>query len=84
MTVMLLQGFTFYLAMLNNIFSICGLAGVLNAHRELVIAFFAFNAAQMVFSFHFFVDMVADARKWRVTAHLPAALLAFTTIHGLL
>ena len=58
-----LQGFTFYLAIINNIFSICGLAGVLNAHRELVIAFFAFNAAQMVFSFHFFVDMVADARE---------------------
>eukprot|EP00878_Enallax_costatus_P004499 GHUV01004739.1.p1 GENE.GHUV01004739.1~~GHUV01004739.1.p1 ORF type:complete len:208 (+),score=52.02 GHUV01004739.1:267-890(+) len=56
------MGFTFYLAIINNIFSICGLAGVLNAHRELVIAFFAFNAAQMVFSFHFFVDMVADAR----------------------
>lgn len=59
----LVQGFTFYLAIINNIFSICGLAGVLNAHRELVIAFFAFNAAQMVFSFHFFVDMVADARE---------------------
>lgn len=56
------MGFTFYLAIINNIFSICGLAGVLNAHRELVIGFFAFNAAQMVFSFHFFVDMVADAR----------------------
>lgn len=30
------------------------------AQRELVIAFFAYNAAQMVFSFHFFVDMVTD------------------------
>jgi hypothetical protein len=29
--------------------------------RELVIAFFAYNAAQMVVSFHFFVDMVTDA-----------------------
>eukprot|EP00882_Tetradesmus_deserticola_P005835 GHRQ01006142.1.p1 GENE.GHRQ01006142.1~~GHRQ01006142.1.p1 ORF type:complete len:212 (+),score=82.53 GHRQ01006142.1:173-808(+) len=54
------MGFTFYLAIINNIFSIAGLAGVLNAQRELVIAFFAYNAAQMVFSFHFFVDMVTD------------------------
>ena len=46
----------FYLAIVNNIFSICGLAGVLNAHRELVIAFFAFNATQMVVAFHYFVS----------------------------
>lgn len=58
------MGFTFYLAIVNNIFSICGLAGVLNAQRELVIAFFAYNAAQMVISFHFFVDMVTDAGGW--------------------
>eukprot|EP00775_Hariotina_reticulata_P005444 gene5444-5678_t len=55
------MGFTFYLAIINNVFSICGLAGVINAQRELVIAFFAYNAAQMVVSFHFFVDMVTDA-----------------------
>ncbi|WIA38466.1 hypothetical protein OEZ86_001789 [Tetradesmus obliquus] len=55
------MGFTFYLAIINNIFSIAGLAGVLNAQRELVIAFFAYNAAQMVLSFHFFVDMATDA-----------------------
>jgi hypothetical protein len=59
-----LQGFTFWLAIANNIFAICGLAGVLNAHRELVIAFFAFNATQMVALFHFFIDMLADARKY--------------------
>jgi hypothetical protein len=58
-----LQGLTFWLAIANNIFSICGLAGVLNAHRELVIAFFAFNATQMVALFHFFVDLLTDARE---------------------
>jgi hypothetical protein len=58
-----LQGLTFWLAIANNIFSICGLAGVLNAQRELVIAFFAFNATQMVALFHFFVDLLADARE---------------------
>jgi hypothetical protein len=57
------QGFTFWLAIANNIFAICGLAGVLNQQRELVIAFFAFNATQMVALFHFFIDLVADARK---------------------
>jgi len=55
------MGMIFYLAIVNNIFSICGLAGVLNAHRELVIAFFAFNATQMVVAFHYLVDMVAEA-----------------------
>jgi hypothetical protein len=64
-----LQGFTFWLAIANNIFSICGLAGVLNAQRELVIAFFAFNATQMVVLFHFFVDMLTDARKQQLQPH---------------
>lgn len=41
------MGVIWWLAILINIFSICGLAGVLNAHRELVIAFFAFNATQV-------------------------------------
>lgn len=55
------MGFIFYLAIINNIFSICGLAGVLNAQRELVIGFFGYNAAQMIISFHYFVDMCTDA-----------------------
>ena len=62
------QGFTFWLSLVNNVFAICGLAGVLNAHRELVIAFFAFNATQMVALFHFFVDLLADARESQGTA----------------
>lgn len=66
------MGFTFYLAIVNNIFSICGLAGVLNAQRELVIAFFAYNAAQMVISFHFFVDMVTDAGMGYMQELLPS------------
>jgi hypothetical protein len=40
----------------------CRCCGV---QRELVIAFFAYNAAQMVVSFHFFVDMVTDAGAGR-------------------
>lgn len=40
--------FLFYLSMINNIFSIFGFAGVLNAQKELVTGFFAFNAVQMV------------------------------------
>jgi hypothetical protein len=55
------QGFTFYFSIVVNVFAISGLAGVLNAHRELIIAFFAFNAAQVVLSFTFFVDMLTDA-----------------------
>lgn len=56
------MGVIWWLAILINIFSICGLAGVLNAHRELVIAFFAFNATQMVVSFHFWIDLVVESR----------------------
>ncbi|GIL73561.1 hypothetical protein Vretimale_5175 [Volvox reticuliferus] len=55
------MGFSYYLSIANNMFAIFGLAGVLNAHRELIIAFFAYNAAQMVISFHAFVDLCTDA-----------------------
>jgi hypothetical protein len=41
------MGFIWWLAIINNIFSVCGLAGVLNAQRELVIGFFSYNAAQV-------------------------------------
>jgi hypothetical protein len=41
------QGFTFYLSIFNNIFAVCGLFGVVNAQRELIIAFFGYNAAQV-------------------------------------
>ena len=44
--------FLFYLSMINNIFSIFGFAGVLNAQKELVTGFFAFNAVQMVVGKH--------------------------------
>jgi hypothetical protein len=42
-----LQGFTFYLSIFNNVFAVCGLFGVVNAQRELIIAFFGYNAAQV-------------------------------------
>ncbi len=42
-------------------FAIFGLAGVINAQRELIIAFFSYNAAQMVISFHTFVDLCTGA-----------------------
>lgn len=55
------MGFSFYLAIINNVFAVFGLAGVINAQRELIISFFAYNAAQMVVSFHYFVDLCTDA-----------------------
>jgi hypothetical protein len=33
----------------------------MNAQRELIIAFFTYNAAQCVVSFHFFVDLCTDS-----------------------
>lgn len=43
------------------VFAVFGLAGVLNAQRELIIGFFSYNAAQIVISFHYFVDLCTDA-----------------------
>ncbi|MEW5302530.1 MAG: hypothetical protein WDW38_002314 [Sanguina aurantia] len=54
------MGFSYYLAIVNNIFAVFGLAGVINAQRELIIAFFGYNAAQMVIAFHYFVDLCTD------------------------
>lgn len=54
--------FIFWLAIVNNIFSIFGFAGVLNHQKELVTGFFAYNAVQMIVSFHYFVDVCADVR----------------------
>lgn len=50
----------FYISMLSNVFSVLGLAGVLNQQKELVMAFFTYSAVQMVAVFHFFVDVCAD------------------------
>uniref|UniRef100_A0A061R0V3 Uncharacterized protein n=1 Tax=Tetraselmis sp. GSL018 TaxID=582737 RepID=A0A061R0V3_9CHLO len=52
--------FLFYLSIVNNIFSVFGLAGVLNAQKELVIGFFAYNAVIMVVDFHYFWDLYTD------------------------
>lgn len=51
----------FYLSAANNVFAILGLAGVINAQRELVTAFFAYNTVQVVLSFHMFVDICVDS-----------------------
>jgi hypothetical protein len=37
-----------WISIAGNIFSICGLAGVINAQRDLVTAYFAWSAVQMV------------------------------------
>mmetsp|Transcript_21518 Transcript_21518/g.38332 ORF Transcript_21518/g.38332 Transcript_21518/m.38332 type:complete len:178 (-) Transcript_21518:100-633(-) len=50
----------FYLSIVNNVFSVFGLAGVLHAHRELVVAFFGYNAVIMVVLFHYFWDLYTD------------------------
>jgi hypothetical protein len=54
---------------------VCGLAGVINAQRELIVAFFVYNAAQMVVAFHYFVDLCTDAGV-RYTGE-PAKLSAY-------
>lgn len=54
--------YVFYLSIVNNIAAIFGFAGVLTTQRELVQAFFAWNAVQMVLVFYLFVDVVADVK----------------------
>lgn len=54
--------YLFYISIFNNIFSVFGLAGIINSLKELVMAFFAFNAIQLVVAFHFFVDVVTVIR----------------------
>lgn len=52
--------YVFYLSILCNVFSILGVAGILQQQRELITAYFTYNAVQMVSVFHFFVDICAD------------------------
>ncbi|KAI8463133.1 MAG: hypothetical protein J3K34DRAFT_475495 [Monoraphidium minutum] len=54
------MGIVWWIAIANNIFAICGLAGVINAQRDLVVAFFGWSAIQMVAGAHFLVDMIVD------------------------
>eukprot|EP00798_Chlamydomonas_sp_ICE-L_P030352 gene30352-35357_t len=56
------MGFSYWLAIVNNIFAVFGLAGILTAQRGLIIAFFGYNAAQMVVAFHTFVDLCTDTK----------------------
>ena len=42
------MGASYYISIVNNVFAVLGLAGILNAQRELIIGFFGYNAAQMV------------------------------------
>lgn len=54
------MGVVFWISIVNNIFALSGLAGVLNAQRDLVVAFFGWSAVQLVAGTHFMVDMVVD------------------------
>lgn len=54
--------YLFYISIFNNIFSVFGLAGIIYSLKELVMAFFAFNAIQLVVAFHYFVDVVTVIR----------------------
>lgn len=54
------MGVVWWISIVNNIASICALMGVLNAQRDLVLAFFAWSAVQMVAGVHFFIDMLVD------------------------
>lgn len=58
----------FYLSIFNNVFSLFGAFGVWNSLRELVMAFFAYNAVQIVVSFHYFCDLITDARVTTYTS----------------
>eukprot|EP01025_Chloroclados_australasicus_P005863 TRINITY_DN1187_c0_g1_i1.p1 TRINITY_DN1187_c0_g1~~TRINITY_DN1187_c0_g1_i1.p1 ORF type:complete len:220 (+),score=9.68 TRINITY_DN1187_c0_g1_i1:78-662(+) len=55
--------FMFYLAIINNVFSVFGVVGVLSQQGTMVMAFFAYNALQMVVAFHYFVDVCTDIGK---------------------
>ncbi|GMH43859.1 hypothetical protein BSKO_11793 [Bryopsis sp. KO-2023] len=78
----------FYLSIFNNIFSVFGLAGVMNSLKELVMAFFAFNAIQMVVAFHYFIDVWNDSRVSRWSrdqlGSLERAAIAFMFFNFLL
>lgn len=52
--------YVFYLSILCNVFSVLGAAGILQQQKELVVAYFTYNAIQMVTVFHYFVDICAD------------------------
>ncbi|KAK9800810.1 hypothetical protein WJX73_009734 [Symbiochloris irregularis] len=54
--------FVFYIAVINNVFSIFGLAGVLHSQKELVTSFFAYNAVQVMVAFGFFIDVCVDVQ----------------------
>mmetsp|Transcript_9607 Transcript_9607/g.29127 ORF Transcript_9607/g.29127 Transcript_9607/m.29127 type:complete len:228 (-) Transcript_9607:67-750(-) len=56
------MGASFYVAIANSVFAVFGLAGIFNKQRELILCFFAYNTAQMVIAFHFFVDLMTDTR----------------------
>eukprot|EP01023_Acetabularia_acetabulum_P025744 TRINITY_DN24574_c0_g1_i1.p1 TRINITY_DN24574_c0_g1~~TRINITY_DN24574_c0_g1_i1.p1 ORF type:complete len:191 (+),score=15.90 TRINITY_DN24574_c0_g1_i1:86-658(+) len=52
--------FLFYISIINNVFSVFGLVGVLNQQGVMVMLFFAYNALQMVVAFHYFVDVCTE------------------------
>ena len=47
----------FVYSMVINVFALCGLAGMLSQNKHLVLGFFAYNAVNLVVSFHVFVDV---------------------------
>lgn len=77
----------FYISIINNVFSIMGLAGMFAAQKMLVLAFFCYNAVNMVVSFHVFVDVCAtvDIKRKHAASLLPyertvAAFLFFNFV----
>lgn len=52
--------FLFWTSSLNNVAAFFGLAGILGNQRELVIFFFTYNAAQLVLTLNYFIDVLFD------------------------
>ncbi len=77
--------FIFWLAIINNIFSIFGFTGVVNQQKELVTGFFAYNAVQMIVAFHYFVDVCADVGiRWGSTVVQLGSKAVLSAGHGVL
>ncbi|CAD7705126.1 unnamed protein product [Ostreobium quekettii] len=73
--------YLFYISIFNNVFSIFGLAGIIHSLKELVLAFFFFNAIQTVVAFHYFVDVVANLSLrggiWETEHKMESSAAAF-------
>mmetsp|Transcript_2326 Transcript_2326/g.8520 ORF Transcript_2326/g.8520 Transcript_2326/m.8520 type:complete len:190 (-) Transcript_2326:79-648(-) len=76
--------FLFFFSIINNVFAVLGIAGMFNAQKSLVVAYFCYNAVNLVSCFHIFVDVCAtinldksDSSPVRAYERAAAATLFF-------